>query len=374
MNHALDLLCLYEKNSRIYTNKKITVNNYSCSNFLIVILLAGSYYRHQQSLSSKLLTSYSPTPKPSAMVEYLTYTNERYGYTFQYPSTVSVEENIGQFGYYDADSQSELIILHNNNISSPIQAFGLEEEVLPAGESLMSYVKRTNYYQNGILTNSGEAYDIMPNRKIITLEEYTQDGKPAIKLVSQILPGQGSVEDVYYQAYIEHQPGRILSISDGLATYHPLEFDDQILASFRFFDPHPELDWVKHSFPESGFTFSLPQDWSITPSDLASFPEFTLQHDHWKIKGRFGGDGSFGQKAYLNDWKVRPDPRASYTLFSDYSKPDNYEVLSSIKTPYLFAMEAFIPLYNDQNLILSINDPSLELIFYRFLNSLSRIQ
>lgn len=340
---------------------------------VFVLIIGVAYYCHQRSLNLTTLLSSSPSPVPSPAIQYLEYRNDRYGYAFTYPSTISVNENVGQFGYHDADSQSKLILLHNNNVASPSQAFGLEAEMLPAGESLMDYVKRTNYYQSGILTNSGKPYDIMPNKKIINLEEFTQDGKPGVKLISQILPDQGSVEDVYFQAWIEYQPGKILSIMDYLASYHPLEFDEQILSSFRFFTPDPELDWVKHAFPDLGFVLSLPEDWDITPNDLTSFPEFILHHNQSIIRGHFGSNGSFGQKSHLEDWEIRPDPRANYQLFSDYSKPNNYEVLASIKTTDLFMIEAFIPLYNGQNLILSINNPALELTFYHILNSLSRL-
>lgn len=340
---------------------------------IVVTVLGFAHYRHQQNLNLANF-AFSPTPSSSPTIQYQTYKNDRYGYSFVYPNNVAVSDNVGEFGYYDADSQSKLIVLQNINSSGGNIAIGIETDNLPPGKNLLSYVKKINYYKDGILTSSGMPYDIMPNRKIISLEDYKQEGKPAVKLVSQIMPEQGSVEDIYFQAYIEYQPGKLLIISDPMAQYHPLELDEQILTSFHFYSANPEPDWVKYTFPELGFKFSLPSGWEITPSNLISFPEFSLRHDQLVINGRFDTDGSFRQKSYLEDWKTRPDSRASYMLFSDYSRENNYEVLASIKTPQLFIIEAFIPLYNGHNLILSIDNPALELTFYRFLNTLSRLE
>jgi len=342
--------------------------------FIAISLLVGtSYHRYQQILNLSA-TSSSLLPIASPITEYLTYTNDRYGYSFSYPNSVTVVENIGQFEYFNADPQSKVIFLLNNKPNLPSQSFGIEEVDLPPGQTMKSYVEKVNNYKDGYFENSGEAYDIRPRQKVTTYKEFFLDGKPAIKLISEVTPDQGSTLDTNFQVWILYQPGKLLSLGDPMVQYHALEFDENILSSLHFFEPSPELAWIKHAFSVQGFAFSLPPDWEITPSSLASFPEFSLYHDQLTIQGHFGSDGSLGQKAYLEDWKKRPDARASYHLFSDYSRLDNYEVLASIKTPSLFILEAFVPLYNGQNLILSIDDPTLELTFYRFLNTLSRLE
>lgn len=201
---------------------------------LVAIIGLSIWYSYQINHIRPIQPEKTPVTSNDS---YRTYVNKKYGYSFEYPATVLVSENKGGLGYLQADDQSDLILLQNRQVNDPSQAYGIEPVEYNTKENLLSYVKRETRYRDGYLEVSGEPYDIMPRRIVLKLNEFTVDERPVVEMITRILPDQGSVEDVYYYAWIEYAPGKILSIGDYLASYHPLEFDQRITRSFRFMEP-----------------------------------------------------------------------------------------------------------------------------------------
>ncbi len=164
------------------------------------------------------------------------YENTKYGYSFEYPSNLIVSENAGEKGNILADHEARLILIHNRFPGMESQGFYLDPEEISLSENqtLVEAVKKISRYNDGILMPRDEPYIQIPAQKVISFEETTIGGKPMVKMVSQILPDQGSTEDIFFRVWIEYKPGVVMHIIDTMGLYHDLKMDHQIISSFKF--------------------------------------------------------------------------------------------------------------------------------------------
>jgi hypothetical protein len=187
---------------------------------------------------------------------WIIYSNTKYGYSFQYPSQeVIVTENNGASGFQDANPESTFITLHSINGVDLVQDFSIEPKIAKINGNLLLYVREKYYIEDGFLRPPDIPYSRAIDEKILELENLSINGRPAVKLVTQVIPDQGSTLDIFFRVFIEYEPDQLLLIQDSLGLYHDIAFDNYILSTFHFSDSSSS---ESYTCPSNGWASCMP--------------------------------------------------------------------------------------------------------------------